>query len=161
MYIWIIIYWFSITYNIDKMRLFFEISSNYFLEILGSLKTFIILNTISVQQENIPPHESGLIPSLLNLPMVDLGIPLLRIRSLRYPWGDTIKYGGTNLNMWYTQFFQWIQFQLKYFSKKNIGGGVFFKSSTYAQKKFPEKITIFQKKSCIFVIYKRLLELDG
>ena len=59
----------------------------------------IILNTISVQQENIPPHESGIIPSLLNLPMGGLGIPLLRIRSLRYPWGGTIKYGGTNLNM--------------------------------------------------------------
>ena len=81
------------------MRLFFEISLNFFLEILGSLKTFIILNTISAHQENSPSHESGVIPYLVNLPMGDLGIPLLRIRSLRYPWGDTIKYGGTNLNM--------------------------------------------------------------
>lgn len=69
------------------------------MKILGSLKTFIILNTISAHQENSPPHESGVIPSLVNLPMGDLGIPLLRIRSLRYPWGGTIKYGGTNLNM--------------------------------------------------------------
>ena len=82
------------------------------MKILGDLKTFIILNTISAYQENSPHHESGVIPSLVNLPMGDLGIPLLRIRSLRYPWGDTIKYGGTNLNMWYTQFFQWIQIRL-------------------------------------------------
>ena len=82
------------------------------MKILGDLKTFIILNTISAYQENSPPHESGVIPSLVNLHMGDLGIPLLRIRSLRYPWGGTIKYGGTNLNMWYTQFFQWIQIRL-------------------------------------------------
>ena len=76
------------------------------MKIFGNLKSFIILNTISTIQENRPSHESGVIPYLLNLPMGDLGIPLLRIRSLRYPWGGTIKYGGTNLNMWYTQFFQ-------------------------------------------------------
>ena len=79
--------------------LIFEISWNFLMKILGDLKTFIILNTISAYQENSPPHESGVIPYLVNLPMGDLGIPLLRIRSLRYPWGGTIKYGGTNLNM--------------------------------------------------------------
>lgn len=123
------------------------------MKIFGNLKSFIILNTISTSQENHPSHESGVIPSLLNLPMGGPRHtpPTYPLSTLSLGWHYQIR-GHKPKHVIHPIFSTNPNSLDFFFRKKNRGWGCFFKVVPTPQKFFPEKSPFFEKSPYICTI---------